>query len=205
MSVSEDKLSPDEAVGTVTTDLSEQHNVEADVTAAEQQPEIDFSDPEAMLDALESARREIAAMKEQFLRASAETENIRRRSEQDVIKARKFGIERLATELLNVKDSLDLAANVELGSEHDSVVKGMHEGVGLTRRQLDGVFEKFDIVIVEPEAGEKLNPDLHQAMSLLEHAEIPPNHVVQVIQKGYTLNGRLLRPAMVMVAKAPTS
>ena len=158
---------------------------------------------EAALDELEQARQEAEAAKDQALRAVAEMENVRRRSEQEISKARKFAVEGFASELLQVKDSLDLAANVDLGDRDDDVVKSMAEGLTLTLKQLDGVFEKFGIATVEPEPGEKLDPELHQAMALQPSDSVSPNHILNVIQKGYTLNGRLLRAAMVIVAKAP--
>lgn len=162
-------------------------------------------DPEVLTEQLESTRTELAEMREQYMRAVAEVENVRRRSEQEIAKARKFAVEGFASELLAVKDSLDLAASVNLGDRQDPLVVNMHEGLSLTRKQLDTVFEKFGISVLEPEPGDKLNPDLHQAMSLQESAEVAPNHILQVIQKGFTLNERLLRPAMVVVAKAPVS
>jgi len=112
-------------------------------------------------------------------------------------------VESFATELLQVKDSLDLAANVDLEGQQGDVVKGMSEGLSLTLKQLDSVFEKFGIETVSPETGDKLNPELHQAMALQPSDEVAANHILNVIQKGYSLNGRLLRPAMVIVAKAP--
>jgi len=152
---------------------------------------------------LEAVRAELAEAKEQLLRARAEAENTRRRAEQEISKSRKFAVEAFAAELLSVKDSLDLAAGVDLGGRDDDVVRSMHEGLTLTLRQLDGAFEKFGIAAVEPAVGDKLNPELHQAMSLQESSEVAPNHVLLVVQKGFTLNDRLLRPAMVIVAKAP--
>jgi molecular chaperone GrpE len=158
---------------------------------------------ENLADQLETAIKELADMKEQVLRARAEAENVRRRADQEISRARKYAVESFASELLPVKDSLDLAATVDLGDIKDDVVRNMHEGLGLTLRQLEGVFEKFGIAVLEPAAGDKLNPDLHQAMSLQESTDVPPNHILHVIQKGFTLNDRLLRPAMVIVAKAP--
>ncbi len=160
---------------------------------------------EVLIDSLQKSQAQLLEAQDSFLRAKAEVENIRRRSEQEVSKARKFAVESFASELLTVKDSLDLASNVELDEQTGGAVKGMQEGLGLTRRQLQNVFEKFGISPVDPEYGEKLNPDLHQAMSLQESAEVAPNHILQVIQKGFTLNQRLLRPAMVIVAKTPSS
>ncbi|MCZ7600474.1 MAG: nucleotide exchange factor GrpE [Gammaproteobacteria bacterium] len=163
--------------------------------AGQAQPETDGE--------LEAVRAELAEAKEQLLRARAEAENTRRRAEQEISKSRKFAVEAFAAELLSVKDSLDLAASVDLGGRDDDVVRSMHEGLALTLRQLDGAFEKFGIAAVEPAVGDKLNPELHQAMSLQESSEVAPNHVLLVVQKGFTLNDRLLRPAMVIVAKTP--
>lgn len=152
---------------------------------------------------LASALEERDAARDEALRARAEMENVRRRAEQEAQKARKFAVEGFAGEMLQVKDSLDLAANVSLEGIDEPVVQNMHEGLALTRRQLDAVFEKFGIEAVEPAAGDKLNPELHQAMSMQESAEVAPGHIVHVVQKGFTLNQRLLRPAMVIVARAP--
>lgn len=153
---------------------------------------------------LEQARAEAAENLDKFLRAKAEAENVRRRSAEEANRVRKFAIEQFAGELLAVRDSLELASQVELGGDTGAAVKQMHEGVLLTLKQLDNVFEKSGISVVDP-AGEKFNPELHQAMTLVETGDVEPNHVVSVMQKGYVLNDRLLRPAMVVVAKAPAA
>lgn len=159
--------------------------------------------PEAALqEQLDQARAEAAENLDNFLRAKAETENVRKRSADDIIKARKFAIEQFASELLAVRDSLELASQVDLDQDSAQAVKQMQEGVLLTLKQLDGAFEKSGIAVLDP-AGEKFNPELHQAMSMVETTEVEPNHVISVLQKGYVLNERLLRPAMVVVAKAP--
>ncbi|MEJ2107198.1 MAG: nucleotide exchange factor GrpE [Acidiferrobacteraceae bacterium] len=152
---------------------------------------------------LEAARAEAAENLDKFLRASAESENVRRRAQIDVENARKYGIERFATELLAVRDSLDLALQVDL-QEAGEALKKMHEGIELTLRQLDTVFQRFSISPIDP-AGEKFDPEKHQAMSMVETDELEPNHIVTVVQKGYLLHDRLLRPAMVIVAKAKTA
>lgn len=152
---------------------------------------------------LEAARTEAAENLDKFLRASAESENVRRRAQTDVENARKYGIERFATELLAVRDSLDLALQVDL-QEAGEALKKMHEGIELTLRQLDTVFQRFSISPIDP-AGEKFDPEKHQAMSMVETDELEPNHIVTVVQKGYLLHDRLLRPAMVIVAKAKTA
>jgi molecular chaperone GrpE len=133
--------------------------------------------------------------KDEWLRAKAETENIRRRSAEDVLKAQKFGVEKMAESLLSVKDSLDAALVVE-----NTSIESFKEGVELTARQLTSVFEKFSIAEVNP-VGAKFDPGKHQAIAALE-SETEPNTVLNVMQKGYTLHERVLRPALVTVSKA---
>ncbi|MEK9744341.1 MAG: nucleotide exchange factor GrpE [Gammaproteobacteria bacterium] len=154
-------------------------------------------------DELETLRAENESLRDEFLRAKAEAENARKRAQTEITNARRFAVEGFAGELLNVRDSLDLARAVDL-NEGDSVVERVVEGLELTLRQLDSVFERFSVYEISPEVGDKLDPDAHQAMSLIETAEVPANHIFQVVQKGYRLNERLLRPARVLVAKAPT-
>lgn len=159
--------------------------------------------PETSLEEqLEKARAEAVENLDNFLRAKAETENVRKRSADEVSKARKFAIEQFASELLAVRDSLELASQVDLEEDSAQAVKQMHEGVALTLKQLDSAFKKSGVTEVDP-AGEKFDPERHQAMSMVETDDVAPNHVVSVMQKGYMLNERLLRPAMVVVAKAP--
>lgn len=129
------------------------------------------------------------------LYAKAEGENIRRRAHDDIDKARKFALEKFSGELLAVKDSLDAALHVE-----SATVDSYKNGVELTAKQLSSVFEKFHIVEIDP-VGQKFDPNLHQAISTVD-SDQEPNTVVSVLQKGYTLNERVLRPALVMVAKA---
>jgi len=159
--------------------------------------------PASELDELETLRAENESLRDEFLRAKAEAENARKRAQTEITNARRFAVEGFAGELLNVRDSLDLARAVDL-NEGDSVVERVVEGLELTLRQLDSVFERFSVYEISPEVGDKLDPDAHQAMSLIETAEVPANHIFQVVQKGYRLNERLLRPARVLVAQAPT-
>jgi molecular chaperone GrpE len=147
------------------------------------------------------AQLEVAELRDKFLRSVAEMENIRRRAELDVAAAHKYAIERFATEIIAVRDSLDLASTVELADSPEAIQK-MYEGLELTLKLLDGAFEKFGIVIVNPK-GERFDPAWHQAISTVESKETPPNHVVNVVQKGYLLRDRVLRPAMVVVSKEP--
>jgi len=143
---------------------------------------------------LTDAAADIERLREDFLRAKAETENVRRRAAEDVSKAHRFGVESFAGALLAVKDSLDAALTVE-----NTSVESFKEGVELTARQLASVFEKYAITEIDPQ-GQKFDPHRHQAISQVE-AEGEPNTVVTVLQKGYLLHDRVLRPALVVVSK----
>ncbi len=165
----------------------------------DQNPELDIVDsvetaltPEDKIAELEAQLAEAQAA---VLYAKAEGENIRRRAFDDVDKARKFALERFSGELLAVKDSLDGALAVE-----NATVESYKNGVELTAKQLMSVFEKFNIAEVNP-LNEKFDPNKHQAIGAIE-ADGEPNTVLSVLQKGYTLNERVLRPALVMVSKA---
>ena len=142
---------------------------------------------------------DLLAAKDAALRSQADAQNVKRRAEQDVEKARKFALEQFAKELLPVVDNLERALEAAGGDE--AAVKPIAEGVDLTLKSFLGALGKFNIEAVDPE-GEPFDPNLHQAMSMVENNEVEPNSVIAVMQKGYTLNGRLLRPAMVMVSKA---
>ena len=146
---------------------------------------------------LSVALAEAEKLREDWLRAKADAENIRRRATDDVAKAHRFGVEGFAGALLAVKDSLDAALTVE-----NTSIESFKEGVEITARQLDGVFEKFAIKAINP-VGEKFDPHRHQAISQVD-SDQEPNTVVAVLQKGYLLHDRVLRPALVTVAKAPT-
>jgi molecular chaperone GrpE len=149
--------------------------------------------------ALEVANSTIEGQKDAVLRARADMENARRRAEQEVDKARKFALERFAGELLPVLDNLERA--IQVADIENEAIKPVIEGVDLTLKSFISIVEKFGMEVVDPQ-GETFNPELHQAMSMQETTEFAPNSVMAVMQKGYTLNGRLLRPAMVMVSRA---
>lgn len=148
---------------------------------------------------LEDARAKADEHWNQVLRLQAELDNTRRRAAADVEKAHKFGLEKFAAELLPVKDSLEMGLAAAKGSDHE-VAEKLHEGTELTLKMLSGVLEKFGIKEIDP-LGEPFNPELHQAMTMQPSEEHAPNTVTAVMQKGYTLNERLIRPAMVMVSK----
>ena len=144
------------------------------------------------------AEATIDGQKDAVLRAKADSENARRRAEQETDKARKFALEKFAGDLLSVVDNLERATQV--ADPENEAVKSLLEGVELTYKSFMTTFEKFGLETVNPQ-GEAFNPEHHQAMSMQESDEVPPNTVIAVMQKGYILNGRLLRPAMVMVSR----
>ncbi|OHV11221.1 nucleotide exchange factor GrpE [Kushneria phosphatilytica] len=157
-------------------------------------------DPEAdvLASRVAELETELEQAKEQQLRASAEAQNARRRAEQDVEKARKFALEKFVKELLPVVDSLEKA----LENMGDEATETHREGVSMTLKMQLDVLGKFGVEQVEPQ-GEPFDPQYHEAMSMVPNPEMEPNTVMDVMQKGYTLNGRLVRPAMVVVSKAP--
>ena len=145
---------------------------------------------------------ELASARDTVLRTKADAQNVTRRAEQDVEKARKFALERFCSELLPVVDNLERALEAAAGD--NDIVKPIAEGVELTLKSLQEVLKKFHIETLDPQ-GEPFDPQLHQAMSMVENGDVEPNTVIAVMQKGYTLNGRLVRPAMVMVSKSPAA
>ncbi len=149
---------------------------------------------------LEDARNKADEHWNQCLRLQADIENLNRRAERDVANAHKYALERFAQDLLPVRDSLEMGLSASAQENTDP--QKLREGVDLTLQMLTGVLEKFGISEVNPEH-EAFNPDFHQAMSLQERDDVAPNTVVTVVQKGYLLNERLIRPAMVIVSKAP--
>ncbi len=167
-----------------------QNEDQLEVEADAQQNEAELS-LEGRIGELEAQLAEAQAA---VLYVKAEGENIRRRASDDIEKARKFALEKFSGELLAVKDSLDGALAVE-----NATIDSYKNGVELTAKQLLSVFEKFNIAEVSP-VGEKFDPNKHQAISMLP-SDAEPNTVIAVLQKGYTLNERVLRPALVMVAQ----
>jgi molecular chaperone GrpE len=165
--------------------------------AAAPQPEANPAEaaPGTAEAALAEAQAKIAELQESFLRAKAETENVRRRAQEDVTKAHKFAIESFAEHLLPVVDSLEAA----VAHSSDDLQK-VREGVELTLRQLSGALEKGRVVAINPPAGEKFDPHRHQAISMVP-ADQEPNTVVSVLQKGFVIADRVLRPALVTVAQ----
>lgn len=156
-------------------------------------PEVNADSLEAQL---EQAQAKASENWEQYLRAKAEMDNLRRRNTKDVENAHKYGIEKFVTELLPVLDSMALGLAVE-----DASAESLREGMELTMNMLQKMMEKLNIEEINP-LNEKFDPEKHQAMTMQPNADVEPNTVIAVMQKGYSLNERLIRPAMVMVSKA---
>ncbi|HEY4071915.1 MAG TPA: nucleotide exchange factor GrpE [Herbaspirillum sp.] len=155
----------------------------------------EISTEDALRQQVSAAEAKAAEMQDAFLRAKAEMENVRRRAQEDVTRAHKFAVENFAESLLAVKDSLEMALNIQTPS-----VESLKEGVEMTLKQLSAAFEKNKLLEISPAVGEKLDPMKHQAVSAVP-AEQEANTVVAVLQKGYTISDRLLRPALVTVAQ----
>lgn len=156
--------------------------------------------PDGLREEVARLQEQLAQQKDLVLRAHAEAQNTRRRAQQDVEKARKFAVEKLLQDLLPVVDNLERAlATID---PKDESLKSIAEGIELTHKSFIDTLAKHSVEVVDP-AGEPFNPDLHEAMSQVPNGDVEPNTVLEVFQKGYLLNGRLVRPAMVVVSKAP--
>lgn len=160
-----------------------------------------------VLDEVSALHAQITALKEQAananeqaLRAAAEAQNTRRRAEQDVEKAHKFALEKFVNDMLPVADNLERSIDAAKGEQGS--LETVLEGVELTFKSLVDALKRHNVEAVNP-AGEPFDPQLHQAMSMVPDENVEPNTVINVFQNGYTLNGRLVRPAMVVVSKAP--
>jgi len=195
-----DELSPEqlaeEIVQQAEEQVEEQHEHAHEILSVEQERinELEL--------ALATAQTTVTDQKDSVIRAKAEVDNVRRRAAQDVEKARKFALEKFAGEMLVTVDNLERALqNIDKDDESKAAVI---EGVELTLQGLTSSLEKFGVKAVDPQ-DQPFNPELHQAMSMQEVPDVAPNTVIAVMQKGYELNGRLIRPAMVMVSKAAPS
>ncbi|MET1080450.1 MAG: nucleotide exchange factor GrpE [Pseudomonas sp.] len=154
-------------------------------------------DVDARIQVLEE---ELAAAQDQALRVAADLQNVRRRAEQDVEKAHKFALEKFANDLLPVVDSLE--RGLELSDASSEALRPMREGMELTLKIFHDTLKRYQLVAIDQE-GVPFNPEHHQAMAMQESTHVEPNSVLKVFQKGYLLSGRLMRPAMVVVSKAP--
>lgn len=190
----ENRSQPDQPELTVTSENGVQETGENKVKTSGQEGETMPS----LEQLLKKAELDAAEHYDAWLRAKAEGENIRKRAQIDVTNAHKYAIENFSTELLSVMDSLEAALAVE-----NANVGNFKSGMELTLKQLTATFAKFNIRQLDPQ-GEKFDPHLHQAMCMVE-SELPHNTVVQVMQKGYVLNDRVIRPALVSVSKGKES
>jgi len=183
----------DEIVQQAEEQVEEQHEHAHEVMSEEQERinELEL--------AVATAQATVSDQKDSVIRAKAEVDNIRRRAAQDVEKARKFALEKFAGEMLTTVDNLERA--LQSIDKDDESKKGVIEGIELTLQGFITSLEKFGVKAVDPQ-DQPFNPDFHQAMSMQEVPDVAPNTVIAVMQKGYELNGRLIRPAMVMVSKA---
>ena len=180
---------------------------------SEQAPPVDSAEPhdEAAPDAATefellrtraaALEREVQHLREEELRLRAEFDNVRKRIERDFEQRARFANEDVLRELLGVIDSLELG--LRAAEQPEASAKSIAEGMVLTQRQLQGVLERQKVTVMDPQ-GQPFNPELHAAVSSVESTDVPANHVLSVMQKGYRLQERLLRPAMVVVARAPT-
>lgn len=192
---------PYDAKATGAEEGPEAPEVEEGVTSEEAATEEEHS-PERLTALLEDARAKADETWDQLLRVRAEMENLKRRQAIELEKAHKFALDGFVRELLQVRDSLELGHNAALDEGAD--VAKLREGTELTLKLLTDVMAKFGVEQVDPQ-GEPFNPEFHQAMTMQPRDDVPPNTVVTVVQKGYLLNGRLVRPAMVIVSAAPAS
>lgn len=171
----------------------------AEVEAAGTESNSDQSSPEELTLLLEDARSKADEHWDQLVRTQAQMDNLRKRHEREVENAHKYALERFVNELLPVRDSMEMG--LAAAHEENSAIERLREGTELTLKLFSDVMEKFNVLQINPE-GEPFDPELHQAMGMQPRSDVPPNTVVVVVQKGYTLNGRLVRPAMVMVSQA---
>ncbi|MEJ2623434.1 MAG: nucleotide exchange factor GrpE [Pseudolabrys sp.] len=179
-----------------------QAKADAQTEAADAAPQATATDKPA--DPLAEAQREAADYRDKLLRTLAEMENLRKRSEREIADARAYGISGFARDVLGVADNMHRALEAidpALHESADAKVKSLIEGVELTERELLKTLEKHGVKKFSPE-GQKFDPNFHQAMFEMEHPDVPPGHVAQVMQAGYMIGERVLRPAMVGVSKA---
>ena len=189
----------------VESEVSEEELVDSEAAESEQQPSNEESEAgqlEASQAEIEALKAETEAAKDQALRTVAEMQNLRRRTERDVESAHKFGQEKLINSLLPVLDNLDraLVSGDSDSADSEEALKSLIEGLELTRKSAVDALQKHSVETLDP-IGEPFNPEFHEAMTMVPSDTAEPNSVIDVLQKGYTLNGRLLRAAMVVVAK----
>jgi molecular chaperone GrpE len=189
------------------TDKAEQQPVEANEDVETETdgkgPSVEQAAAESEQGAsVEQLQEQLIEARDAVLRAKAEAQNTRRRAEKDVENARKYALEKFCSELLPVGDNLERA--LEAAQIEHEAIQPITEGIELTLKSFVDALGKFNVERIDP-MGEPFDPQLHQAMTMIENPEVEPNSVIAVMQKGFTLNGRLVRPAMVVVSKAAES
>jgi len=189
----------------ITEDEGQEQVADSGDSTADNADKASESDADSELDAMiaEAVEAALAEQQDMVLRAKAEVQNTLRRRDQDVEKAHKFALEKIGGELITVVDNLERALEA-VPDAGDATVKALYEGVELTLKGFVETLNRFDIEQLDPE-GEPFDPQQHEAMSMVENDDVEPNTVLTVIQKGYILNGRVIRPARVMVSKATSS
>ena len=204
--MSKDQPSPEsqsdnELIEEVLEQVAELDNEETEVVEVVESEETEEAEIsiEALQKQLAQAEKKASENWDKVLRIQAEMDNLKRRTQKDLDSAHKYGLEKFAKELLNVIDSLELG--IQAATSDDPEVLKLKEGSELTIKQFETVFAKFNIEAIDP-IGQPFNPEFHQAMSMQPAEDAEPNSVINVFQKGYVLNGRLIRPAMVVVAQA---
>lgn len=171
----------------------------AEVESNQAQSPAESQTPEELTLLLEDARSKADEHWDQLVRTQAQMDNLRKRQERELENAHKYALERFVNELLPVRDSMEMG--LAAANDENATIDHLREGTALTLKLFADVMEKFNVVRIDPE-GQPFDPELHQAMGMQPRSDVPPNTVVVVVQKGYTLNGRLVRPAMVMVSQA---
>jgi molecular chaperone GrpE len=179
--------------------MADEHKLDPQNPEAEAPGEAQAAAGDDLAQRVQALEEQLAEARDQALRAAAELHNVRRRAEQDVEKAHKFALEKFAADLLMVVDSLE--RGLELSDPADEAIRPMREGMELTLKAFHDTLKRYQVEALDPH-GEPFNPEQHQAMAMQASAGVEPGSVLKVFQKGYLLNGRLLRPAMVVVSKA---
>jgi len=179
--------------------MADEHKLDPQTPEAEAPGEVEVGAADELALRVQTLEEQLAEARDQALRAAAELHNVRRRAEQDVEKAHKFALEKFAADLLMVVDSLE--RGLELSDPADEAIRPMREGMELTLKAFHDTLKRYQVEALDPH-GEPFNPEQHQAMAMQPSASVEPGSVLKVFQKGYLLNGRLLRPAMVVVSKA---
>jgi len=195
--MSENDKSVNSEDATVSPDGYEQA-AESQAQSASEAPELDLNDVESLQKALAAMETKADDHWARYLRTAAEMENVRKRAQRDVEKAHKFGLEKFAGDVLGVRDSIAMGLDA---AKEQSTVESLIEGSEMTLKLLEQVLNRHGVTEIKPE-GQEFDPEWHEALSMIESPDVAPNTVVTVVQSGYEINGRLLRPARVLVAKA---